>query len=89
MSLKAGIDKVIVLPDPKNDRTESGLILTNTEDKDIVTGRVIDQGVGSEPTVVYTNCKVYFHRQTGVEIVVDKVKYFVVDNHNILAYIGL
>ena len=84
MTLKAGEDKVIVIPDLRKETTESGLILPVSDDNSVIRGEVVNSDDSK-----YSSCKVYFSKQFGVPVEIDKVKYFVVDIKNILAYIGL
>jgi chaperonin GroES len=66
MKIKPLKDRILVERDEMGEKTESGIILSNNEDKHLPTGTVL--AVGSEVKNVKTGEKVLFSKYAGIDI---------------------
>lgn len=88
-------DKVLIEADKKQDKTESGIIIPETADKEspeqgkviaVGAGRVTDDGQVIAPRVKVGQ-KVIFSKYGPDEIKIDEQEYLIVSESNILAVI--
>lgn len=73
MKLKAGKDKVLVFPEPPQETSKGGIILTNSAARRFHKGTRVDNGA------------VVFYNLAIAEIEVDDIKYHVLSEENVLA----
>ena len=79
-------DKVIILPDPAEEETASGIIIPDTAKKRQLRGEVISVPQEGEHQVKPGD-KVYFAQYCGIEIEHDSTAYLVLEEKDILAII--
>ncbi len=84
-------DKVIVKPDPAEEKTRSGIVLPDSAKEKPVEGAVIAVGSGEIsngqrfPLEVKVGDKVIYSKYGGIEVKVDNEEYVILSERDILA----
>ena len=89
MSVKPLSDRVLVLPNPAEEKTASGLFIPDTAKEKPLIGKVIAVGPGtSEIKIeVAVDDQVLYGKYAGQEIHVDGVDYLIMKQSDILAIV--
>ena len=89
MKVKPLSDRVLVLPNPAEEKTAGGLIIPDTAKEKPLAGQVVAVGPGtSEVTMeVKANDQVLYGKYAGTELTIDGVEYLIMRQSDILAII--
>lgn len=89
MNVKPLSDRVLILPNPAEEKTAGGLIIPDTAKEKPLAGKVIAVGPGtSEVTMeVKAGDQVLYGKYAGQEIQIDGESYLIMKQNDILAII--
>ena len=89
MNVKPLSDRVLVLPNPAEEKTAGGLFIPDTAKEKPLAGKVIAVGPGTADVKmeVKTGDQVLYGKYAGQEIQVDGVDYLIMKQNDILAII--
>ena len=89
MNLKPLSDRVLILPNPAEDKTAGGLIIPDTAKEKPLAGKVIAVGPGTSEIKmeVKVGDQVLYGKYAGQEINVDGTDYLIMKQQDILAII--
>ncbi len=89
MSIKPLSDRVLILPNPAEEKTAGGLFIPETAKEKPLAGKVIAAGPGTtEVTMeVKIDDTVLYSKYAGTEVNVDGVDYLIMRQNDILAII--
>lgn len=87
MSLRAGVDRVLILPDEIEEKSESGLFITHSKKQNPTTGVVSSVGKGDLFTMegIEAGDRVTFRDMAGAEFIHDGQKYYCLHYNEVLA----
>lgn len=90
MTLKAGIDKVLIIPDEVETATETGLVLAHKKKQNPTTGTVY--AIGTQDRLshfgLYIGAKVCFEDMAGAEFKYEGQTYYAMLFSEVLAVLG-
>ncbi len=80
-------DRVVVLPEPAEEKTSSGIIIPDTAQEKPLTGTVVavGKGTGDVKMEVKPGDKVLYGKYTGTEITLDGKDYLIMRESDLLA----
>ncbi len=89
MSIKPLSDRVLILPNPAEEKTAGGLFIPETAKEKPLAGKVIAAGPGTEEVKmeVKVDDTVLYSKYAGTEVNVDGVDYLIMRQNDILAII--
>ena len=85
MNVKPLSDRVLILPNPAEEKTAGGLIIPDTAKEKPLAGKVIAAGPGTSE--VKAGDQVLYGKYAGQEIQIDGVDYLIMKQSDILAII--
>ena len=90
MSVKPLSDRVLVLPNPAEEKTAGGLFIPDTAKEKPLQGEVVAVGNGTkdEEMVIKVGDNVLYGKYAGTELDLDGVKYLIMRQSDVLAVIG-
>ncbi len=90
MNVKPLSDRVLILPNPAEEKTAGGLIIPDTAKEKPLAGKVIAAGPGTSEIKmeVKEGDEVLYGKYAGTEIHVDGKDYLIMKQADILAVIG-
>lgn len=89
MNVKPLSDRVLVLPNPAEEKTAGGLIIPDTAKEKPLAGKVVAVGPGTSETKmeVKVGDEVLYGKYAGTEIHIDGKDYLIMKQQDILAII--
>ena len=90
MNVKPLSDRVLVLPNPAEEKTVGGLYIPDTAKEKPLSGKVVAVGPGTKDVTmeVKEGDTVLYGKYAGQELVVDGVEYLMMRQSDLLAVIG-
>ena len=90
MKIKPLADRVLIAPDPAEEKTAGGLIIPDTAKEKPLAGTVMAAGPGTDEVKmeVKKGDKVLYGKYAGTEITHGGEKYLIMKQNDILAIIG-
>ncbi len=90
MNVKPLSDRVLILPNPAEEKTAGGLIIPDTAKEKPLAGKVVAVGPGtSEVSMeVKVGDQVLYGKYAGQELQIDGESYLIMKQNDILAVIG-
>ncbi len=90
MKIKPLADRVLVKPDPAEEKTAGGLIIPDTAKENPLAGTVVAAGPGTEDVKMEVKAgdKVLYGKYAGTEITHDGETYLMMKQSDIFAIIG-
>ena len=90
MNVKPLSDRVLILPNPAEEKTAGGLIIPDTAKEKPLAGKVVAAGPGTSEIKmeVKVGDEVLYGKYAGTEIHVDGEDYLIIKQADILAVIG-
>ena len=90
MNVKPLSDRVLILPNPAEEKTAGGLIIPDTAKETPLAGKVVAAGPGTSEIKmeVKVGDEVLYGKYAGTEIHVDGEDYLIMKQADILAVIG-
>ena len=90
MNVKPLSDRVLVLPNPAEEKTAGGLFLPDTAKEKPLAGKVVavDPGTAEVKMEVAVGDTVLYGKYAGTEIHVDGVDYLIMKQSDIMAVLG-
>ncbi|MDW8394384.1 MAG: co-chaperone GroES [Chitinophagales bacterium] len=85
MNFKPNEDRVLVQPEPAEEKTASGIIIPDTAKEKPQRGKVVAVGEGSKekPVTVKVGDRVLYGKYAGTEITIDGEDYLIMRNSDI------
>ena len=89
MNVKPLSDRVLILPDPAEEKTAGGLIIPDTAKEKPLAGKVVAAGPGTKDVTmeVKEGDHVLYGKYAGTEIRIDGTDYLIMKQQDILAII--
>ncbi len=89
MNVKPLADRVLVLPDPAEEKTAGGLVIPDTAKEKPLAGKVVAAGPGTKDVQmeVKVGDRVLYGKYAGTEITVEGTSYLIMKQNDILAII--
>lgn len=89
MNVKPLADRVLVLPDPAEEKTAGGLFIPDTAKEKPLAGKVVAAGPGTKEVQmeVKVGDRVLYGKYAGTEITVEGTNYLIMKQNDILAII--
>ena len=89
MNIKPLADRVLVLPDPAEEKTVGGLIIPDTAKEKPLSGQVVAVGNGTkdEEMILKTGDSVLYGKYAGTEIEVQGEKYLIMRQRDVVAVV--
>jgi len=89
MNVKPLADRVLVLPDPAEEKTAGGLFIPDTAKEKPLAGKVVAAGPGTKDVLmeVKVGDRVLYGKYAGTEITVEGTAYLIMKQNDILAII--
>ena len=87
MNVKPLSDRVLILPNPAEEKTAGGLIIPDTAKEKPLAGKVIAVGPGTSEIKMEVSDQVLYGKYAGQEINVDGTDYLIMKQQDILAII--
>ena len=89
MNVKPLSDRVLILPNPAEEKTAGGLIIPDTAKEKPLAGKVVAAGPGTSEVKIYFKAgdQVLYGKYAGQEIQIDGVDYLIMKQSDILAII--
>ena len=89
MNVKPLSDRVLILPNPAEEKTAGGLIIPDTAKEKPLAGKVIAVGPGTKEVAMEAKAgdQVLYGKYAGQEIQIDGVDYLIMKQNDILAII--
>ena len=89
MNIKPLADRVLILPQPAEEKTIGGIIIPDTAKEKPLQGKIVAVGNGTkdEEMVVKPGDNVLYGKYSGTEVEFDGVKYLIMRQSDILAII--
>ncbi len=89
MNVKPLADRVLVLPDPAEEKTAGGLFIPDTAKEKPLAGKVVAAGPGTKDVQmeVKVGDRVLYGKYAGTEITVEGTSYLIMKQNDILAII--
>ena len=90
MSVKPLSDRVLIRPNPAEEKTAGGLFIPDTAKEKPLAGKVVAVGPGTKEVTmeVKEGDTVLYGKYSGQEITVDGTEYLIMRQNDILAIIG-
>lgn len=90
MNVKPLSDRVLVLPNPAEEKTAGGLIIPDTAKEKPLAGKIVAAGPGTSEVKmeVKVGDEVLYGKYAGTEITIDGTSYLIMKQSDILAIIG-
>ncbi len=90
MNVKPLSDRVLVLPNPAEEKTAGGLIIPDTAKEKPLAGKVVAAGPGTADVKmeVKVGDEVLYGKYAGTEIHIEDTSYLIMKQSDILAIIG-
>ena len=90
MNVKPLSDRVVVLPNPAEEKTAGGLIIPDTAKEKPLAGKVVAAGPGTNEIKmeVKVGDEVLYGKYAGTEINIEGTDYLIMKQSDILAVIG-
>ena len=90
MNVKPLSDRVLILPNPAEEKTAGGLIIPDTAKEKPLQGEVLAVGNGTkdEEMVLKKGDTVLYGKYSGTEIELDNEKYLIMRQSDVLAVLG-
>ena len=90
MSVKPLSDRVLILPNPAEEKTAGGLFIPDTAKEKPLAGKGVAVGPGTKEVTmeVKEGDTVLYGKYSGQEITVDGTEYLIMRQNDILAIIG-
>ena len=90
MNVKPLSDRVVVLPNPAEEKTAGGLIIPDTAKEKPLAGKVVAAGPGTNviKMEVKVGDEVLYGKYAGTEINIEGTDYLIMKQSDILAIIG-
>ncbi len=90
MNVKPLSDRVLILPNPAEEKTAGGLFIPDTAKEKPLAGKVVAVGPGTKEVTmeVKEGDTVLYGKYSGQEITVDGVEYLMMRQNDIMAVIG-
>ena len=89
MKVKPLSDRVLILPNPAEEKTAGGLIIPDTAKEKPLAGKVVAAGPGTAEVKMEVKAgdQVLYGKYAGTELTVDGVEYLIMRQTDILAII--
>ncbi|MBR3015089.1 MAG: co-chaperone GroES [Bacteroidaceae bacterium] len=89
MNIKPLADRVLVLPDPAEEKTVGGLIIPDTAKEKPLSGQVVAVGNGTkdEEMILKVGDSVLYGKYAGTEIEVQGEKYLIMRQSDVVAVV--
>ena len=87
MNVKPLSDRVLILPNPAEEKTAGGLIIPDTAKEKPLAGKVVAAGPGTSEVKMEAGDQVLYGKYAGQEIQIDGVDYLIMKQSDILAII--
>ncbi len=89
MNVKPLSDRVLILPNPAEEKTAGGLIIPDTAKEKPLAGKVVAVGPGTQDVTmeVKVGDEVLYGKYAGQELVIDGESYLIMKQGDILAII--
>ena len=89
MTVKPMADRILVLPEPAEEKTSTGLFISDTAKEKPVKGEVVAVGNGTkdEDMVLKVGDKVLYGKYAGTELEADGKKYLIMRQSDVLAVV--
>ena len=89
MNIRPLADRVLILPQPAEEKTIGGIIIPDTAKEKPLQGKIVAVGNGTkdEEMVVKQGDNVLYGKYSGTEVEFDGVKYLIMRQSDILAII--
>lgn len=89
MKVKPLSDRVLILPNPAEEKTAGGLIIPDTAKEKPLAGKVVAAGPGTSEVKMEVKAgdQVLYGKYAGTELTVDGVEYLIMRQTDILAII--
>ena len=89
MTVKPMADRILVLPEPAEEKTSTGLFIPDTAKEKPVKGEVVAVGNGTkdEEMVLKVGDKVLYGKYAGTELEADGTKYLIMHQSDVLAVV--
>ena len=89
MNVKPLSDRVLVLPDPAEEKTAGGLIIPDTAKEKPLAGKIVAAGPGTKDVTMEVKAgdHVLYGKYAGTEIRIDGTDYLIMKQQDILAII--
>ena len=90
MNIKPLADRVLILPQPAEEKTIGGIIITDTEKEKPLQGKVVAVGNGTkdEDMVIAVGDQVLYGKYAGTELEHEGEKYLIMRQSDVLAILG-
>ena len=90
MNVKPLSDRVLILPNPAEEKTAGGLFIPDTAKEKPLQGEVVAVGNGTkdEEMVIKVGDTVLYGKYAGTELDLDGVKYLIMRQSDVLAILG-
>ena len=90
MNIKPLADRVLILPQPAEEKTIGGIIIPDTAKEKPLQGKVVAVGNGTkdETMEIAVGDQVLYGKYTGTEVEFEGVKYLIMRQSDVLAKIG-
>ena len=90
MNVKPLSDRVLILPNPAEQRTAAGLIIPDSAKEKPLAGKVVAVGPGTAEVKmeVKVGDEVLYGKSAGTEVAIDGVDYLIMAQKDILAVVG-
>jgi len=85
MNVKPLSDRVLILPNPAEEKTAGGLIIPDTAKEKPLAGKVVGPGTSEVKMEVKVGDEVLYGKYAGTEINVDGTDYLIMKQSDILA----
>lgn len=87
MNIKPLADRVLILPDPAEEKTIGGIIIPDTAKEKPLRGKVIAVGNGTkdEQMILKENDEVLYGKYAGTEVELDGTKYLIMRQSDVVA----
>jgi len=89
MNIKPLADRVLILPDPAEEKTVGGLIIPDTAKEKPLHGKVVAVGNGTkdEEMVLKVGDSVLYGKYAGTELAVEGEKYLIMRQSDVVAVV--
>lgn len=90
MNIKPLADRVLILPEPAEEKTIGGIIIPDTAKEKPLKGKVVAIGHGTkdEEMVLKVGDTVLYGKYAGTELEVEADKYLIMRQSDVLAIVG-
>ena len=90
MNIRPLADRVLILPQPAEEKTISGIIIPDTAKEKPLQGKVVAVGGGTkdEEMVIAVGDQVLYGKYAGTEIEFEGEKYLIMRQSDVLAVLG-